>query len=53
MELLGGWRLIHHSREHLHALAAAADTALENVYIGSEPEGVNLFLHIRVNSERS
>ena len=47
MELLGGWRLIHRSREHLHALAAEAGARFEKVAIGVEPEGVNLFLHIR------
>jgi SAM-dependent methyltransferase len=49
MELLGGWRLIHRSREHLHALAAEAGATPENVSIGAEPEGVNLFLHVHTN----
>lgn len=51
MELLGGWRLIHRSREHLHALAAEAGASPENVSIGTEPEGVNLFLHVRTDRE--
>ena len=47
MELLGGWRLIHRGRERLEALALEAGAARENISIGAEPEGVNLFLHIR------
>ncbi len=48
MEFLGGWRLIHRSREHLQSLAAEAGAAPENVSIGAEAEGVNLFLHVRL-----
>lgn len=49
MELLGGWRLIHRGRDHLQALAAEAGAARENISVGAEPEGVNLFLHIRTD----
>lgn len=49
MELLGGWRLIHRGRDQLQALAAEAGAARENISIGAEPEGVNLFLHIRTD----
>lgn len=48
MELLGGWRLIHRSCEHLAALSQRAGVSVENIRIDQEPEGVNLFLHIRV-----
>ena len=48
MEILGGWRLIHRSREQLIALAMQAGVLRECISIGAEAEGVNLFLHVRV-----
>lgn len=48
MELLGGWRLIHRSRERLRSLALEAGAEPHRVTVGAEPEGVNLFLHIRI-----
>jgi extracellular factor (EF) 3-hydroxypalmitic acid methyl ester biosynthesis protein len=47
MELLGRWKLIHRDRDHLRSLAKEAGAKEENISIGAEPEGVNLFLHIR------
>jgi extracellular factor (EF) 3-hydroxypalmitic acid methyl ester biosynthesis protein len=42
------WLLHHRSREQLTALAIAAGVNPEQICIGQEPTGVNLFLHIRV-----
>ena len=50
MELLGGWELIHRSRERLVALSELAGIPVEHIHVGQEEEGVNLFLHIRVPS---
>lgn len=47
MELLGRWKLIHRSRDHLISLAREAGAGAESISIGAEPEGVNLFLHVR------
>lgn len=47
MELLGRWKLIHRNRDHLRALAKEAGAKHQDISIGAEPEGVNLFLHIR------
>ena len=47
MELLGEWRLHHRSGDKLRALAEEAGVSPENITLGQEPEGVNLFLHIR------
>jgi extracellular factor (EF) 3-hydroxypalmitic acid methyl ester biosynthesis protein len=51
MELLGRWRLIHRSEQHLHSLAEQAGAKRENIQVGKEPEGVNLFLHIKAQSD--
>lgn len=48
MELVGGWKLLHRSREELLALAKRAGADPSRVRVGAEPEGVNLFLHIGV-----
>jgi extracellular factor (EF) 3-hydroxypalmitic acid methyl ester biosynthesis protein len=40
------WHLHHRSSEQLVRLALEAGAQHENVSIGKEPEGVNLFLHI-------
>ena len=49
MEIVGDWYLIHRSADQLMELARAAGAKMENVSIGSELEGVNLFLHVRVD----
>ncbi|MFC5454886.1 class I SAM-dependent methyltransferase [Prosthecobacter fluviatilis] len=47
MELLGDWVLHHRTRDHLRALALEAGAAADSIEVMWEPEGVNLFLHIR------
>lgn len=49
MEIVGEWYLIHRSAEHLTGLAMEAGAKLEDISVGSELEGVNLFLHVRVD----
>jgi extracellular factor (EF) 3-hydroxypalmitic acid methyl ester biosynthesis protein len=48
MELIGDWFLQHRSEEDLVQLALAAGVSKENIRVGAEMEGVNLFLHITV-----
>jgi SAM-dependent methyltransferase len=48
MELIGDWFLEHRSEEHLIKLALEAGAKPENIFVGSEMEGVNLFLHIKI-----
>lgn len=48
---LGGWRLFHRSADHLLSLAGRAGVAGERAHIGSESEGVNLFLHVKCPEE--
>lgn len=48
---LGGWKLFHRSAEQLLSLAQQAGVPVERARIGIEPEGVNLFLHIKCPSE--
>lgn len=45
MELLD-WTLHHRDADALRSLAAQADISRSHVRIGSEPRGVNLFLHV-------
>lgn len=47
MEMVGDWILHHRSTEQLVQLAIAAGANPEGVWVGQEPEGINLFLHIR------
>ncbi len=47
MELLGDWVLQHRSRDHLRELALEAGAPADSIDVQWEPEGVNLFLHIR------
>lgn len=47
MELLGDWVLQHRTRDHLRELALAAGAESDAIDIQWEPEGVNLFLHVR------
>jgi len=48
MELVGDWFLHHRSAEQLTDLAIQAGADKNKVWVGSEPEGVNLFLHITI-----
>ncbi len=47
MEIMGDWRLRHRTPEQLISLAKACNIKDEDIRIGKEPEGVNLFLHIK------
>jgi SAM-dependent methyltransferase len=47
MELLGDWHLHHRNEDQLAALARRSGISEDRVHIGVEPEGLNLFLHIR------
>lgn len=47
MELLGDWVLQHRTRDRLREMALEAGAAADSIEIQWEPEGVNLFLHIR------
>lgn len=47
METIGGWSLHLRSAEELVALMARCGATAERVHIGTEPEGVNLFAHVR------
>ncbi|MEY2881513.1 MAG: hypothetical protein RLZZ15_3893 [Verrucomicrobiota bacterium] len=46
MEILGDWRLHHRSAEELRQIAISAGVLAEDIRVGAEPEGINLFLHI-------
>lgn len=48
MEVMGDWMLHHRTAETLGTLARGCEVAADAIHIGSEPEGVNLFLHIRL-----
>jgi len=47
MEIVGDWYLHHRSAEDLMSLARKSGIHHDNIQISSEPEGVNLFLHIK------
>lgn len=47
MELMGDWVLQHRTRDRLRELAMEAGAAPDAINVAWEPEGVNLFLHIR------
>ena len=46
MEILHDWVLYHRSADDLRSLAQQCGAKPECITVGSEPEGVNLFLHI-------
>lgn len=48
MEIISEWYLIHRSAAHLRDLALRAGADPEKIKVEREPEGVNLFLHVRV-----
>jgi len=50
MELVGDWFLHHRSEQQLLQMAINAGADRENISIGAELEGVNLFLHIKTES---
>lgn len=47
MELMGDWYLEHRSDDRLMSLAERAGADLRRTEVHWEPEGVNLFLHVR------
>lgn len=47
MELLGDWSLTHRTEKELVELAREAGAGREAISVEWEPEGVNLFLHVR------
>lgn len=47
MEIFGDWQLNHRSEEQLINLALEAGFSDGQLFVGREPENVNLFLHIR------
>jgi extracellular factor (EF) 3-hydroxypalmitic acid methyl ester biosynthesis protein len=47
MELVGDWMLYHRSRSELRRLAMLSGASAHEISVSSEPEGVNLFLHVR------
>lgn len=47
MEMVGDWILNHRSAEKLVELAVAAGAHPSQIHVGKEPEGINLFLHIK------
>jgi extracellular factor (EF) 3-hydroxypalmitic acid methyl ester biosynthesis protein len=47
MEVIGDWRLIHRTPEQLVSLAKVCNFKDSDIRIGHEPEGVNLFLHLK------
>jgi extracellular factor (EF) 3-hydroxypalmitic acid methyl ester biosynthesis protein len=51
MEIVGDWHLNHRSADKLITLTRACGVDQKNIRIGQEPEGVNLFLHIKPGGE--
>ena len=49
MEFIGEWYLHHRSPQHLIRLAEECGVKREHIFIGCEPLGVNLFMHIAIN----
>ncbi len=47
MEIIGDWKLKHRTRDQLLSLAKSCNVKDEDIRVGQEPEGVNLFLHIK------
>ncbi len=47
MEVIGNWRLRHRTPDQLISLAKACNFKDSDIRIGQEPEGVNLFLHLK------
>ena len=51
MEVIGDWRLKHRTPEQLVSLAKACNFKDSDIRIGREPEGVNLFLHLKCGKD--
>ena len=50
MEIVGDWYLHHRDEQHLKQLATVCGISPDSIRITAEPEGVNLFLHIKRGS---
>jgi extracellular factor (EF) 3-hydroxypalmitic acid methyl ester biosynthesis protein len=51
MEVVGEWKLYHRTSEQLVLLAKACGFTDGSIRIGQEPEGVNLFLHMKCGKD--
>ncbi len=51
MEIVGDWHLNHRSADKIITLARACGVDPKDIRVGQEPEGVNLFLHIKSGPE--
>lgn len=49
MEVFGEWYLYHRSEADLVRLAAEAGFKMEQVHVGREAKGINLFLHLKAS----
>lgn len=47
MEVIGDWPLFHRTEADLVRLAASCGVPPDDIRIGQEPSGVNLFLHVK------
>ena len=47
MEILDDWILRHRSEQQLASAAKESGAKADSIFIGKEPEGVNLFLHVK------
>lgn len=48
MELFGDWHIRHRSMDELIELTSKAGYSRDKIMVDKEPEGINLFLHIRL-----
>ncbi|NOX32451.1 MAG: methyltransferase domain-containing protein [Deltaproteobacteria bacterium] len=51
MEVIGDWQLKHRTPDQLVSLAKACKFKDTDIRIGREPEGVNLFLHLKCGKD--
>lgn len=51
MEIMGDWFLQHRNTEKLRSLAQGCGVNPGHIRVGAEPEGVNLFLHLKRGGE--
>ena len=51
MEVIGDWKLKHRTPEQLVSLAKVCNFKDSDIRIGQEPEGVNLFLHLKCGKD--
>jgi extracellular factor (EF) 3-hydroxypalmitic acid methyl ester biosynthesis protein len=48
MEVIGDWKLIHRNPEQLIRLGRTAKFDSADIQVRQEPDGVNLFLHLKI-----